>query len=131
MFFFQRIKSKLIIIFSLFVPVPSFAVMDEALGGFAGFVDTFTSTVVRSVGALFMTMSVVAFFWGLLQFIWAKSNGGDGDKVKVGKDFMVWGLLALFIMFSVWGIIEFLGGVTGIKTGGNLEVPAVQLTAPR
>ena len=112
-----------------FLPIYANAVsVDGALGGVAGFATTFSQTVVRSVGVLFITMAVVAFLWGMVQFIWAKSNGGDGGKIKVGQDFMGWGLLALFIMFSVWGIIEFVGGATGINTGGEINMPYIQLT---
>lgn len=115
------------IFFLAFMPIFASALSTEsALGGLAGIVDTFSNTVVRSVGTLFMTMSVVAFLWGMVQFIWAKSNGSEGAKIKVGQDFMAWGLLALFVIFSVWGIISFVGGATGIKTGGSIDVPSIQ-----
>lgn len=88
-------------------------------------VDNLTGTVVKSVGTLMLTLAVVAFFWGIVQFIWGKSQG-SGDKAKVGQEFMGWGLLALFVMFSVWGIITFfqrqLGGDFGRTT---ITIPSI------
>lgn len=110
----------------VFLPYFAYAVStDEALGGLAGMVDTFSGTVVKSVGTLFITLAVVTFFWGMVQFIWYKREGNAGN-VKVGQSFMAWGLLALFVMFSVWGIISFVGGAVGIKTGGEIQIPYLE-----
>lgn len=53
------------------------------------------------VGAL----ALLAFLWGLMRFIFRV--GGDEKAVEQGKNLMKWGLIALFVMMSVWGIVRF------------------------
>lgn len=56
---------------------------------------------------LLVGVALLTFFWGLVRFIF--KVGGD-EKVEEGRNLMVWGLVALFVMVSVWGIISFLQG---------------------
>lgn len=63
-------------------------------------------------------LAVLAFFWFLVEFIWkGRDDKGAQTKARAG---MGWSILALFIMVSIWGIILFLGSVTGIKQGGTM-----------
>ncbi|MEN9881451.1 MAG: hypothetical protein RLZZ308_634 [Candidatus Parcubacteria bacterium] len=66
----------------------------------------FTNTVVKSLGTLFMAGAMVAFLFGLTRFIWA-SREGNATEIDNGKRFMMWGLVGLFVMFSVYGIVKF------------------------
>jgi Type IV secretion system pilin len=50
--------------------------------------------------------ALVVFIWGLVKFIFR--IGGDEKAVEAGKKLMLWGLIALFVMISVWGIIGFM-----------------------
>ena len=56
------------------------------------------------VGYLLIAFAVVIFLWGVFQFIRA---GGD-EKTQAGKEFMFWGIVGLFVMVSVWGIVAIL-----------------------
>jgi hypothetical protein len=73
---------------------------------------------------LLIAVALVVFFWGLVKFIWG--GGEDHDK---GRNIMIAGLIALFIMVSVWGIIRLaqsilLGGDSNDNTGG-ISAPKV------
>ena len=93
-----------------FILLPGFAYAQfDTLGKI---VDNFTSQVVSTVGALLLTLGTVVFIWGVVKFMWGKSQGKT-EGVKIGQDFMGWGLLALFVMFSVWGIIAFVQSSLG------------------
>jgi uncharacterized membrane protein HdeD (DUF308 family) len=48
-------------------------------------------------------LALLFFFWGIAKYIW--SVGTDKDE---GKKMMIWGVVALFVMSSVWGIISYL-----------------------
>lgn len=79
--------------------------------------------LVRSVAdrliPILVAFAVLAFFWFLIRFIWKGSEDpGERDKMKGG---MLWAILAIFVMVSVWGLIGFLGSVTGIRTGGTMH----------
>ncbi len=80
--------------------------VSAGITSFSRLIDTFTDTVIKSTATLMLSLALLAFFYGLVEYIWAKRQG-NGDKVKAGNDFMTWGLVALFVMFSVYGIIKF------------------------
>ena len=54
---------------------------------------------------------VVVFAWGMIQFI---GNAGNEAARKKGKEFMTWGLVGLFVMVSVWGLVAVLGNTFGV-----------------
>ena len=69
--------------------------------------------------------ALVVFFWGLVKYILS-------GKSKGAKDIMIAGLLGLFVMVSVWGIIRiaqntFLGGSGALQTPSGIpHVPQRQ-----
>ena len=63
------------------------------------FIDLITIAIPLVVG-----LALLAFFKGLVSFI---AKAGDTKNHAEGKNLMVWGLIALFVMISVFGIIQF------------------------
>lgn len=62
---------------------------------------------------------IVIYFYGVATSI-PKASTGDIDKLRAH---MIWGIIALFVMFSVWGILALLrntlfGGGSGQYGGG-------------
>jgi mannose/fructose/N-acetylgalactosamine-specific phosphotransferase system component IID len=58
------------------------------------------------IGALIpamMGLAIVAFFWGIILYMFTK-------KQEEGRSFMLWGIIAIFVMSSVWGIVGLLRG---------------------
>jgi hypothetical protein len=92
--------------------------------------ETITSVNQNIIGALatlVMALAVLGFFWGMVQFILA-SRQGEGEGVKKGRSFMLWSILALFVMFSIYGIIRFAQGT--LLPGQNNEtiiLPSFQI----
>lgn len=72
---------------------------------------------------IILTLGIVIYFYGVVTSI-RKSKEGF---TKEGRDQLLWGLLALFVMFSVWGILALLrntlfgggGGAGGLGNGGS------------
>lgn len=52
-------------------------------------------------------LTVITFLWGLAKFILA---AGDEKKIQDGKNLMVWGIIGIFVMVSVWGIVRIVYG---------------------
>lgn len=71
-----------------------------------------------------VALALLAFFWGLATFIFA---AGSEDAKDRGKRIMIWGVVALFVMVSVWGLVQFIGSALGIQQGQDIShVPTVQ-----
>ncbi len=74
---------------------------------------SFTAALAPIVGVL-VAIALVVFLWGLVLFI-ARS---DEDAAREdGKKRMLWGVVALFVIVAVWGIVSLLGILLGIDSG--------------
>jgi len=69
-------------------------------------------------------LALLAFFWGLVKFIFA---AGDEAAKDQGKRIMLWGIIALFVMVAVWGLVAFIADALGITPDEN---PVVVPTVP-
>ena len=55
-------------------------------------------TIVLNLIPITIGLAMVVFFWGLVKYI-------QNPESKTGKQIMTAGLLSLFVMVSIWGII--------------------------
>ncbi|MBI2482418.1 MAG: hypothetical protein HYV76_02580 [Candidatus Vogelbacteria bacterium] len=84
--------------------------IDGGGGGVVG--DTFASLVTKVVGGilnpligLIIGLALIYFIWGLANLI---RNTGDEKAREEAKQMMIWGVIALFVMVSVWGLVGIL-----------------------
>jgi Co/Zn/Cd efflux system component len=73
-------------------------------------------TVLNMLIPILIAAALVVFFIGLVQYIWKK---------KGGKDIMIAGLVGLFVMVSVWGIIRLAQNTLGVNNSTSIPVPQV------
>lgn len=71
------------------------------------------SILIPIVGSL----AFLSFIFGLVKFI---AKAGE-KEIKDGKNLMIWGVVALFVMVSVWGLVRFLSGEFGF--GHAIGIP--------
>lgn len=67
----------------------------------------------RSVIPLIFALAIALFVWGVVQYV---INADSEEKRKKGKQFMIWGIIALTVMLSVWGLVKIVGGTFGLNT---------------
>jgi len=58
-----------------------------------------------------VSLAILVFFWGLARYILAS---GDPKGNEAGKNLMIWGLIALFVLVSYLGIINIAQHIFGI-----------------
>lgn len=63
---------------------------------------------------LLFAVAFVRFIIGLFNFFKSKSSGSD-DGIEKGKTHMVWGIIGMVIMVSVFGIMSFI--TNSLQTG--------------
>ncbi len=73
---------------------------------------------------LFIGLALLYFVWGLAEFI---RNSGDVKANEDGKNKMIWGTIALFVIISIWGIVAFIGSTFDIDQGGRIEAPQFRI----
>jgi len=82
---------------------------------------TYATCIIKtSVIPLIFAVAIVMFIWGVVQFV---INTDDEAKKTKGRQFMIWGIIALTVMVSVWGLVSILGNTFGINSS---FIPQVQ-----
>jgi len=61
------------------------------------------ANIVNPIIYLMMAVALVSFLWGVLQYV---GKGDDAESRSTGARHMLWGIIGLFIMFGVFGIIH-------------------------
>ncbi len=77
-------------------------------------------------GPILLSLGVLAFFFGMIMFIWKGKESEEKRKGWMG--FMGWSLVAIFAMVSVWGIVAFIGSTLGIGNVQSIPTPALPTT---
>ena len=65
-----------------------------------------TCTIAKAIVPILFAGAFVVFGWGVAQFI---LNAQEEAKREKGKQFMIWGIVAITVMFSIWGLVKILG----------------------
>ncbi|OGZ55717.1 MAG: hypothetical protein A3J04_04180 [Candidatus Ryanbacteria bacterium RIFCSPLOWO2_02_FULL_47_14] len=117
-----KMKKTLIVASSLLAPALLFAqvVVDN-------FKDLLHSigVVINWVIPVVVALAVLVVIWGAFQFV---VSAGDPEKRKEGKDKIIWGIVGVVVILSIWGLIGFLASTFDL--GGTVpNVPTVPVIA--
>lgn len=82
------------------------------------FVRNVTEAIINPIIGLLFVSAVVVFAWGIAMFI---LNAGDPEKRKKGKDILIWGVIGIFIMTAVYGILNI--GINTFFPDGSVRIP--------
>jgi len=78
-----------------------------------GIINWATCVLMSTVIPFLFAIATAAFIWGVIQFY---LNPTNEEKRKKGKGFIVGGLIALFVITSMWGITRIFSGTFGVDT---------------
>ncbi|MBU1046905.1 pilin [Patescibacteria group bacterium] len=81
--------------------VPSF-VLAAGVGDVTGIIDLVRS-IFSAILPLIMTLAVIYFLWSLTKYM-TKAGAEQAEA----KEQMMWGVIILFVMVSVWGLVGIL-----------------------
>lgn len=78
--------------------------------------------IVDQLIPLALAVALLAFFWGLIKYIW----GAGGAETKAdGQKIMTAGIIGLFLMVAIWGVVGILANTFNISTGTTQKPPSV------
>ena len=70
---------------------------------------------------LLIGIATVVFFYGLIRFVLASG----GENKEQARNVMIFGLLTLFVMVTVWGIVNFAANALGLDFGRGAAVSPI------
>jgi uncharacterized BrkB/YihY/UPF0761 family membrane protein len=114
---------KIIARFASLLVVSTFAL--PALASVTTFKDlinsVFITGLLRPLVPLLVGLAVVVFIYGVVTMVIA-----EGDKKEDGKQYMIWGIVGIFVMVSVWGLVNILISTFGLDP----TVQPIRITVP-
>ncbi len=75
------------------------------------FLNKVNQFILNPIIVLMFAVALITFFWGLVEFIY---KAGSEDGRETGKRNMLWGIIGMFIMVGVYGIIKVILSTFGI-----------------
>jgi hypothetical protein len=85
--------------------------------------------LIAQIGAIIASLIPIAFGAGLLAFFWGLAkyifSAGSEDSKGEGKQIMIWGVIALFVMSSVFGLVELLRKTAGVGDEKTIVIPSL------
>lgn len=103
-------------VIGFFAPALAFAQIIPQSPGLSGILNTVKSFMSAIIPVL-ITLGIIYFIWGVLEYVLGKSD----DAKKEGRNRMIWGIVGLFAIVSVWGLVALLNSTFGIQQGGVLN----------
>lgn len=96
---------------------------------FKGFVYFIISDFIRPSVAILFSLAVVYFLWNIAEVI---RESDDPAKLATLKTKAFWGVVAIFVMASLWGLVGIL--VNTFVSGSKISAPSgsnIELNVPR
>lgn len=80
---------------------------------FCSIVNFFIQMMGRAIPIL-ISISVIIFVWGVFKYVIY-----DGEDRQKSRDFMLYGIIGLFVMVSVWGLVAVVRNTLGLNNSNN------------
>jgi hypothetical protein len=86
------------------------------------------TNVMSSLMYLIIALALLGFMWGIVRVLF---SGGSEKLKKEGKDFMLYGILILFVMTSLWGLVYLFRNFILDNTGyGDVDSGSNEIDSP-
>ena len=79
---------------------------------FKDLVSIIIAGVLNPMVPLLFGAALVFFLWGVTTYI---LHGAEEAKRQEGRQMMIYGIVGLFVMLSVWGLVNVLAGTFGFS----------------
>ena len=122
---------KTLLITSAFLSVPLMTFAQAPAGTIGG--NTLGDLLLSII--VFINSYVVPFIWAIafLIFLWGVfqyfiAGGADEEKRSQGRQFVIWSVIAFFVMSSLWGIVNLLDGTFTFGNESTPDIPTFDTT---
>ena len=105
---------KFIQIFSFLALTPFLVHAEVACTGLVGVLCKI-STLLGAILPVLVGLGVVYFAWGVVTYF----IGSDEEAKKKGRDRIIFGIIGLAVIISVWGLVYLLTDTFGLSTNGS------------
>lgn len=108
----KKVLTNIFISAALVLPLISLAAGDlnATITNFTGYA--------KAIINFLLVIATLVFIWGIVKYITA---GGDSAKITEARAYILWGLIGLAVMASVWALVFWVIDVSTV--GNNNTIP--------
>lgn len=78
---------------------------------------TVFQAILNQIIPILMILATIVFLYGVISYV---TSGSDEEKRADAKWYIIWGLIGLFAMIAVWGLVRVLVVTFGV---GGVGIP--------
>ena len=95
-------------------PISAIMMLAPFIASAAGILDSINvvNRILSAVVPLLITVALIVFIWGLIKYL---MKIGKGEEQQAGIQLMLWGVVAIFVMSSVWGLVALLQNTFSVQ----------------
>ncbi len=111
-----------------FVPLAALlpaVALAQSGGGLDNSINTIQNLITKLI-PIVIAIALLVFLWGLVKYLWSASDEDKKGAVKL----IITGIVILFVMVGVWGLVNILGQTLGVSTQGGDNVVAPPVPQP-
>ncbi len=97
------------------------------ISDFKSLIKAITENVFNPLVGVLLALALIYFLWGVVKYM---QSVGDETKRKEGINMMTYGIIALFVMVSVWGLVNLLKNTFPLNPSIPRPVPASMTNPP-
>lgn len=86
---------------------------------FADIISFATCTISSIIIPLLVALAIMVFIYGVITYV---ISADDEEKRKTGRQYMMYGIIGIFVMVSVWGLVNILSNTFGVAN----VIPQIQ-----
>ena len=76
--------------------------------------------IIDTLMPIAFTLVFVVFFWGVAMYV---VKAGDEEAQKKAKSIMIYGVIGIAIVASIWGIVAWLQAAFGVSGTSSGDIP--------
>ena len=87
-----------------------------------GLVNRIATKILSPIIVLLFGIAMVILLWGIIQYVIGAQ--GDSNKLKQGRNVIIYGIIGMTIMASAWGLVRMLCNFFETCGGGSINYSA-------
>ena len=68
--------------------------------------------ILNPIPPILVALAMIYFFWGVGKYM---NSGGDAEKLQNGRITIIFGIIGLFVILAVWGLVALIQGGLGLN----------------
>ncbi len=116
-------KKGIFIFYTLFILALAIPANAQTPQNFSELINnTIIRDILRPLVPFLISLAVIIFIYGVLLLVLSQG----GEKKEDGKKFMFWGIIGIFVMVSIWGLVAIMSSTFRLDN----TTQTIQMTVP-